>query len=122
MIDDEAFEIPGDTPLADAFGYRAAFRFELAMLVIVVQCGPHRIGEADRHVPLLFLQIHRDAGERAARADGADEAIDRAIGLLPDPGAGRTVMAFAIGYVLERVGPDTDVRRRRRPFFLTPQL
>ena len=42
-----------------------------------------RVGQADRDVGLAFLEAVGDAGQRAARADGADEAVDLAVGLRP---------------------------------------
>src|SRR5262249_4377351 len=42
------------------------------------------IGDADDDVVLLFPQVSRNAGNGPAGADGADEAVDLAAGLLPD--------------------------------------
>ena len=55
------------------------------------------------------LQRHGDAGERAAGADGADEAVDLAVGLPPDFRPGRLDVALAVGDVVELVGPDRAV-------------
>src|SRR5690606_7643934 len=43
------------------------------------------------------LDVARDAGDRAARADAAHQDVDRAVGVVPDLGAGR-------GFVDRRVG------------------
>ena len=52
-----------------------------------------------------MLQERADAGERAARADGADEAVDLAVGLLPDlgPRARRVAVAVRVVVPLVRV-------------------
>ena len=53
---------------------------------------------------LLLAQKDRDAGERAAGADRADEAVDLAAGLLPDFRAGREIMRLAVVEVVPLVG------------------
>ena len=58
---------------------------------------------------LRDFERHGDAGERAAGADRADEAVDLAVGLLPDFRPGRLDMALAVGDVVELVGPDRAV-------------
>ena len=49
-VDRRVFEILGDAALADAFGDRAAFGLELAVLVVMVERGAHRIGQRDLDV------------------------------------------------------------------------
>ena len=61
----------------------------------------------------LRFQPHRDAGERAAGADGADEAVDLALRVVPDLWRRRLDMALAVGDIVELIGPDGAVRRGR---------
>src|SRR4029079_3097676 len=96
LVDHGTFEIGGDAALADAFGDRASFRLELSMLVIIVERSAHRIGDADGDVLVLRLQSHGNAGERAARADSTDKAVDLALRVVPDLGRGRLDMAPAV--------------------------
>ena len=89
-VEREAFEVGGDAALADAFGDRAALGLELAGRV--VSCRAPR--PADRRARsstsgFCALSAIGDAGQRAAGADRADEAVDLAAGLLPDLRAGR---------------------------------
>ncbi len=83
----------------------------------VVKYGVHRgavgVGDGDLDVLVALLQRHRDAAQRAAGADRADEAVDLAVGLLPDLRAGGAVVALAVGDVVELVGPDHAVRVAR---------
>ena len=58
----------------------------------------------------LRLQADGDAGQRAARADGGDEAVDLAAGLGPDFRRRGVDMAVAVGDIVELVGPDRAVR------------
>ena len=53
-----------------------------------------------------------DAGQRAAGADRADEAVDLAAELVPDLLRRGLDMALAVGDVVELVGPDRAVRLR----------
>ena len=39
-------------------------------------------------LPFVLLDVAGDAGDGAAGADAGDEHVDRAIGILPDLGAG----------------------------------
>ena len=50
------------------------------------------------------------AAQRAAAADRAGEAIDLALGLVPDLGTRGAVVAVAVGGIVELVGPDRAVR------------
>ena len=54
-------------------------------------------------------RIDRGAGERAAGADRADEAVDLAVGLLPDFRPGREVMRLAVVEVVPLVGEEHAV-------------
>src|SRR5262249_46984319 len=87
------FQGPGDAALADALGDRGALRLEHAVGVEAVERRAHRVGERDLHVLVARLERHGDAGERAAGADRAGEAVDLPVGLLPDLRTGRLEMA-----------------------------
>ena len=50
--------------------------FEHARGVIGIERGAGRIGQRDLDRGVALLQRHADAGQRAARADRADEAVD----------------------------------------------
>ena len=54
----------------------------------------------------------RHAGQRAARTDRTDEAVDLAIRLLPDLGAGRFQMKVTVGKIFELIGPPGAMRFR----------
>ena len=96
--------------LPDPFGDRAALRLELAVGVVIVERRAHGVREADGYRGLALLERHADPGERAAGADGTDEAIDLAPGLFPDLGPRRLDVGLAVGHVVELVGPDRAVR------------
>ena len=120
LVDRKAFEVGGDPALADALGDRAAFRLELAGLVITVQRRARHIGEGDDDIGIALAQGDRDPGEGAAGTDGADEGVDLAAGLLPDLGAGRFCMRVAVGDIVELVGKDSAMlafvgKPRRHP-------
>ena len=76
------------------------------MRVIVIKAGAVGIGKADFDSRVLFLEETANAGNRASRTNGADEAINAAIRLLPDFRAGAAVMALHVGGVVKLVGPD----------------
>src|SRR5262249_751610 len=109
-VDRQAFEILRDAALADAFGDGAALRLQAAMRVIVISRRPCGIGETDANFRIALAQIHRRSRERAARADGADEAVDLAVGLTPDLRARRLVMRAPVRDVVELIRPDGAVR------------
>src|ERR1019366_4215644 len=78
-----------DAAKPDALGDRAALaRFRLAMREKIIHRGAARIGDADDDFLFHFTQIAGNPGDGAAGADGANKAIDSAVGLLPDLGAG----------------------------------
>ena len=78
--------------------------------------GPHRVrlvggvdralgvGADDEHLRPALLQVAADAADRAARADGDDDRVELAAGLLPDLGAGRAVVRLRVGHVRVLVG------------------
>ena len=59
---------------------------------------------------IALLQRHADARERAAGADGADEAVNPAVEVVENLRPRRLVMAVAVGDVVELVGPEGAVR------------
>jgi hypothetical protein len=61
-------------------------------------------------VRIALFQRHADAGERAAGADRADEAVDAPLRLRVNLRPGRLVMAATVGYVVELVRPYRAVR------------
>src|SRR5690242_7881875 len=85
-VDDRALEIAGDAALADPFGDGSALRDELTRRIPAVKGGAMRVGNADHDIAAALLETVRDPAQRAARADGADEAADLAIGFSPDLG------------------------------------
>src|SRR4051812_6971635 len=109
MVDLETIEVGGDAALADTFGDRAALRLELAGGVVAEQGRARRVGEADGDAGLAFTQSGGNPGERATGADGANETVDLAAGLLPDFRAGGFEMGLAVGYIVELVRPDRAI-------------
>ena len=85
VVDRRALEVGGDAALADALGDRASPPTSARR-----SCSSCRAPRpSDRRARsatfgLRSLSAMRDAGQRAAGADGADEAVDLAVGLLPD--------------------------------------
>ena len=79
MIDHDAFEIGGDAALADALGDRVALGFQLAGGVVADRAPrlPDRRGRSGYRGCAAFSAM-RHAGQRAAGADRADEAVDLA--------------------------------------------
>src|SRR5262249_45610882 len=85
FVDFQSVDDRRDAAKADAFGYGAAFgRFCLAILEQMVHRRPARIGDADDDVLVLFPEEGGDAGNGAAGADRANEAVDMAIAIVPD--------------------------------------
>ena len=119
-IDRAVHEVGGDPPLADALGDRRSGRGELAGGVIGKEGGAMGIGEADLNGFVLRFQRHADAGQGAARADRADEAIDFSRRVGPDLGAGGLKMALAVGDIIELVGPNRAIVRSLRNDFSEP--
>ena len=52
-------------------------------------------------LPLVALDVARDAGDGAAGADAGDQHVDRAVGVVPDLRAGGLLVDRGIGGVLE---------------------
>ena len=105
LVDLEVLDDRRDAPEPDAFGDRAAVAgFGLSGGEQVVHGGAARVGAADDDALVLLAQKACDAGERAAGADGADEAVDLAVGLLPDFRAGRDVMRLAVVEIVPLIG------------------
>ena len=59
-----------------------------------------------RIASFFVFQRATDAAERTAGPDGTDEAVDAALGLLPDFRSRGLRMEFAVREVLELVGPE----------------
>src|SRR6185437_9195968 len=90
---------------SNTLGDRAAFgRLGFAVPEQVIHGRAARIGDADDNVLVLFLQIARHAGQCAATADRADEAVDLAAGLVPDFRRGRDVVGFTVVGIIPLVG------------------
>src|SRR5712671_4312427 len=100
--------------VADALGDRIALRFPLVARIPIVDPRAHAVGEINLDLRVALLERDPDARERAAGADRAGETINLAVGLFPDLGAGRLVMAAAVGEVVELVRPYRPVRFARR--------
>ena len=109
VVDRRPFQVRRHPPLADPLGDRGAFRLELAVLVVIVKRRAHGIGDGDDDFGVALLERHADAGDGAAGADGADEAVHFTLGLLPDLRPGALEMGLAVGDVVELIGPDGAV-------------
>ena len=68
----------------------------------------------DLHAFLLFLQVSARAGDGAAGAHASHEDVHFPIGILPDLGAGGTVMGGGVGRVIELVGDEAVGNRFRQ--------
>src|SRR5579885_312711 len=118
FVDFETLDDRRDPAESDAFGNRAAFgRFGFAILEQMIHRRAARIGAPGDDVFLFLAQISRDAGQRAAGADGANEAIDAAAALLPDLRTGGDVMRLAIVEIVPLVGEDDAVLFRLLQLF-----
>src|SRR6266850_4034833 len=109
-VDRRALEVGGDATVADALGDRASFGFQFTLGVPVVERRAHRVAERNLDVGIALLERARDSAQSPAGADRAGEAVDLAIGLVPDLRSGGAVVAFAVGDIVELVGPDGAVR------------
>src|SRR5712691_1371836 len=78
--------------------------------VPAVEPRAHRVGQIYLHVRVALFEGDADPGQGPPGADRAGETVDLALGLGPDLGAGRLVMAAPVGEVVELVGPDRAVR------------
>src|SRR5690606_35638433 len=93
----ETVKIGGDAALTDALGYRTALRLQFAGRVVAEERRAERVGQCDLDRLVLFLQPDADAGQRAAGADGRDEAVHLAAGLGPDFLRRRADMTVPVG-------------------------
>src|SRR5215471_10458786 len=73
QVDLKSFEVCGDASLADAFGDRTAFGFQLTGRIIAEKRCARRIGKADDDIGIPFAKCLGDARKRTARADSANE-------------------------------------------------
>ena len=106
IVDRRALEIGGDAPLADAFGDRGAFRFQLAGFDPRINRRAHGICGGDADAWVALFQSHRHARERSAGSDGASESIDLAVGLFPDFRPRGFDMCAPVRNIVELVGPN----------------
>src|SRR6476620_7496272 len=106
MIDDGAFDVLGDAPLAYAFGDRGALGFEHAGLVIAVERRTGYISKGDLDVLALGFETVGNPAQGATRADGGHKAIDLAAGVGPDLLAGGLDVGAAVGRIVPLVGPN----------------
>ena len=119
-VDAQALEVRGDPPLADALGHRRALGLQRAVRVVVPERRAFRVGEPDPHRGRAGAQPLGDAGERAAGAHRADEAVDAPVHLLPDLGRRALHMRLSVHDVVELVRPDRAVRIARRDLLGKP--
>ena len=103
--------------MTDAFGDRGALRFQRSGRVVGVERCAHGVGEADGDFGVEVFQAQTGAGQGAACADGANEAIDISVRVFPDFACGCGAVAFAIGSIVELIGPHGAVRFGQREFF-----
>ena len=75
-----------------------------------VERGTARIGNADLDVRIVGFERVGHTAQRAAGADCADEAVQLAVGLLPDFLCRGLGVEVAVGGIVELVGPDGTVR------------
>ena len=106
----EAFEIGGDTALAYALGNRRSLGLERSMRIVFVEGGAFGVGQSDLDIAVEAMQAEGGAGQRSARADRADEAIDLAVRVVPDLPRRRFDMGLPVGDIVELVCPDRPVR------------
>ena len=89
--------------LADPFGNRIALGFQFPIHVVLIQSRSVGVRQRDPHIRVLFLQIPANPGDGAARSDSTGEAVDLAVGLVPDFGAVDLPMAAHVGRIVELV-------------------
>src|SRR5699024_8181892 len=89
---------------ADAFADGIALGLEFAMVDKVRQRRAGGVGKGRGDLRIARLQCARDAGQAAAGAGRADEAVDGAVHVVPDFRAGDVFVQVAIGGVVELVG------------------
>ena len=109
-VDRRAVEIRGDPAGADAFADRVAAGDQFAGVDVAGQRRAFRVGQRDAHAGVACLQRATDAGQGAAGARGADEAVDAAAGVVPDLRAGGGFVPVAVGGVVELVGEPRAAR------------
>ncbi len=111
LVDLDVLDQVGHASKPDALGDGAAFRhLGLSAREQIVHGGALRIGDADDDVRLALAQIGRCAGDGAAGADGADETVHLAVGLLPYLRPGGHVVRLAIVHVVPLIGEQDAVR------------
>src|SRR5438874_1943517 len=68
---------------------------------------PTKFAQSSRHP--LATQIQRPSVQSASTADGASEAVDLSVSLLPNFRASRAIVAIAVGDVVELICPECPV-------------
>src|SRR5205085_5334367 len=96
--------------LANAFGDRIAVGGELSCLDPGIDGSAERVSRGRDNLGIAKFQRHSHAGQSAAGADRTDETIDASARLTPDFRARSLNMGFAIGGVVELIGPDRAAR------------
>ena len=100
LVDDLQVDRVGPRVLADPLD---EVRMELGLVLGGVD-RPLGIDADDLHLGLLLVEPAADAGDRPARADGDDDRVELAAGLLPDLGRGDVVVRLRVRHVRVLVG------------------
>ncbi len=77
--------------------------------------GALRIGADDQDLGLALLEVAPHPADRPPGADGDDEGVDLAFGLLPDLGARRLVVGVGVRHVRVLVGLEAPRNLFRKP-------
>ena len=109
IIQFQALEVARYEGYPDALGDGFPLGLQAGSLEMTVQGRPHGIGQAYFYRRVLFPQGLGHAGQGAAGAHRADEAVDLAAGLLPDFPAGGVTVDLAVGEIVELARPDGAV-------------
>jgi hypothetical protein len=108
----------GDEARADALDLvRAGLQFLAGQLLRDDRAFARLHGHGQDLLALHVLDVARDAGDGAARADAGDEHVDRAVGVVPDFRAGGLFVNRRVGWILELLGQEIFRRLGRGDFF-----
>src|SRR5215831_6432190 len=108
-VDGRTFKVLSHAYLTDTFCDRVAFCRQLTSSKPIVEGGAHWIAECDLHIGIAFLEGARNSTQSAATTDGAGEAVDLSVSLLPNFRASRAIVAIAVGDVVELICPECPV-------------
>ena len=100
-VDGRTFKVLRHAYLTDTFCDRVAFCRQLTSRKLIVEGGAHWIVECDLHIGIAFLEGARNSTQSAAATDGAGEAVDLSVSLLPNFRASRAIVAIAVGDVVD---------------------